>query len=179
MCNTCRFPTAKMVATKTLQYYVFASLVLYFRILRQALGPSQPPTEPAPGSSPPAIGLEAEIMNEWSCTSIAPTQPHSVHNNNNNKYLPSVCVLHILATGCHCTQKLPLGHKFNLLNPTGYVMHRLFNIQQLYVLPTYCIYVFGIYLRTNSDLHHLYHKLIGFHNRDEKCLLRGANWFFK
>jgi hypothetical protein len=30
--------------------------------------------------------------------------------------------------------------------------------------------VFYIYLRTNSDLCHLYHKLIGFYNRDEKCL---------
>ena len=43
----------------------------------------------------------------------------------------------------------------------------------------YCIYVFCIYLRTNSDLCHLQHKLIGFYNRDEKCLLRGMNWVFK
>jgi len=26
---------------------------------------------------------------------------------------------------------------------------------------------------------HLQHKLIGFYNRDEKCLLRGTNWAFK
>ena len=35
---------------------------------------------------------------------------------------------------------------------------------------TFCphsIYVFCIYLRTNSDLCHLQHKLIGFYNRDE------------
>ena len=44
---------------------------------------------------------------------------------------------------------------------------------------THCIYVFCIYLRTNSDLFHLQHKLIGFYNRDEKCLLRGTNWVFK
>ena len=67
----------------------------------------------------------------------------------------------------------------NLLKPTGYVMHQQFSIQQLYVLPTLCIYVFCIYLRTNSDLCHLYHKLIGFYNRDETCLLRGTNWVFK
>jgi len=36
-----------------------------------------------------------------------------------------------------------------------------------------------IYLRTNSDLCHLQHKLIGFYNRDGKCLLRGADWVFK
>ena len=39
--------------------------------------------------------------------------------------------------------------------------------------------MFCIYLRTNSDLCHLQHKLIGFYNRDEKCLLRGTNWVFK
>jgi len=39
--------------------------------------------------------------------------------------------------------------------------------------------VFCIYLRTNSDLCHLHHKLIGVYNRYEKCLLRGTNWAFK
>jgi hypothetical protein len=39
-----------------------------------------------------------------------------------------------------------------------------------------CIYVFCIYLRTNSDLCHL---LIGFYNRNERCLLRSTDWVFK
>jgi len=43
----------------------------------------------------------------------------------------------------------------------------------------HCIYVFCIYLRTNSDLCHLQHKLIGFYNRVEKCLQRGTDWVFK
>jgi len=43
----------------------------------------------------------------------------------------------------------------------------------------HCIYVFCIYLRTNSDLCHLQYKQIGFYNRDEKCLLRGTDWVFK
>ena len=43
----------------------------------------------------------------------------------------------------------------------------------------YCIYVFRIYLRTNSDLCHLQHKLIGFYNGEENCLLRGTDWGFK
>jgi len=43
----------------------------------------------------------------------------------------------------------------------------------------HCIYVFCIYLRTNSDLCHLQHKMIGFYNRDEKCLQRGTDWVFK
>ena len=38
--------------------------------------------------------------------------------------------------------------------------------------------MFCIYLRTNSDLCHLLHKMIGFYNRDEKCLLLGTNWVF-
>jgi hypothetical protein len=51
--------------------------------------------------------------------------------------------------------------RVNLLKPAGCVMYQQFNIQQLYVLPT-LYYVFCIYLRTNSDLYHLQHKLIGF-----------------
>jgi len=41
------------------------------------------------------------------------------------------------------------------------------------------MYVFCIYLRTNGYFCPIQHKLIGFHNRDEKCLLRGTNWVFK
>jgi hypothetical protein len=43
----------------------------------------------------------------------------------------------------------------------------------------HCIYLFCIYLRTNSDLCHLQHKLIGFYNRDEKYLQRGTFRVFK
>ena len=49
-------------------------------------------------------------------------------------------------------------------------------------IPTYfhiLHYVFCIYLRTNSDLCHLHHKLTGFYNRDEKCLQRGTSWVFQ
>jgi len=57
-------------------------------------------------------------------------------------------------------------------------MYHQFNIQKLYALPTHYLFFF-IYLRTNSDLCHLLHKLIGFCNRDEKCLQRGTVWGFK
>ena len=67
---------------------------------------------------------------------------------------------------------------FNPLQPTGHVMHQQFNIQHLHVLPTLYLCVLFC-LRTNSDLWHLQHKLIGFYNRDEKGLLRGTNWVFK
>jgi cytochrome b subunit of formate dehydrogenase len=39
--------------------------------------------------------------------------------------------------------------------------------------------VFCIYLKTNSDLCHLQHKLIGFYNPDLKSLQRGTDWVFK
>jgi len=48
-----------------------------------------------------------------------------------------------------------------------------------FTLCPHCIYVFCIYLRTNSDLCHLQHKLVDFYNRDEKCLQRGTDWVFK
>ena len=72
-----------------------------------------------------------------------------------------------------------LINKINLLKPTGYVMHHQLNVQQRYAMHSRCIHVFCIYLRTNSDMCHLQHKLIGFYNRDEKCLLRGTDWVFK
>jgi hypothetical protein len=51
------------------------------------------------------------------------------------------------------------------LEPSGHYMYRTvvtiftnkFNIQQLYVLPTHCIYVFCVDLRTNSDFFHIQH----------------------
>ena len=67
---------------------------------------------------------------------------------------------------------------FNLLKPTSHVMHQQFNIQQLYVLPTLCLCV--LYLSENKQrLVPLTHKLIGFYNTVEKCLLRGTNRVFK
>ena len=56
-------------------------------------------------------------------------------------------------------------------------MHQQFNIQQLYVLPT--LYLCVLYLSENKQRLVPLHKLIGFYNCDEKCLLRGTNWVFK
>ena len=69
--------------------------------------------------------------------------------------------------------------EINLLKPTGHVMHTNSLTFNNCTFCPHCIYVFFIYLRTNSDLCHLQLKLIGFCNRDEKCLLRGTNWVFK
>jgi hypothetical protein len=52
-----------------------------------------------------------------------------------------------------------------------------FNIQEFYILPQ-STGVFYIYFRTNIDVFPIQHKLIGFYNRDETCLLRGTDWVF-
>jgi len=50
-----------------------------------------------------------------------------------------------------------------------------FNIYQLYVLPTQCIYVFCMDLRTNSGYFPVEYYLTGFYNRVGMCLLRGTD----
>jgi hypothetical protein len=49
------------------------------------------------------------------------------------------------ATFCNVTTCI------NTLKPSGYYMYHQFNIQQPYVLPTQCSYVFGVALRTTSQ----------------------------
>ena len=51
-----------------------------------------------------------------------------------------------------CCQHLTLvqgRYYINILNPTGYVMHHQFNIQQLYALPT--LYLCVLYLSENKQ----------------------------
>ena len=62
---------------------------------------------------------------------------------------------------------------------SGHYMYRQFNIQQLYVLPTQCIYVFCVDLRTNSDYFTVQHWLVGFCNWDGVCLLRGTFYILR
>jgi len=45
----------------------------------------------------------------------------------------------------------------NNLRPSGRYLYHQFNIQQFYVLPTQCIYVFRVDLRTNSDYFSIQH----------------------
>ena len=47
--------------------------------------------------------------------------------------------------------------EFAIFEPSGHYIYRQFNIQQLYVLPTQCIYVFCVDLRTNSDYFPIQH----------------------
>jgi len=48
-------------------------------------------------------------------------------------------------------------YRLNNLKPSGHYIYRQFNIQQLYVLPTQCIYMFCVDLRTNSDYFPIQH----------------------
>jgi hypothetical protein len=58
------------------------------------------------------------------------------------------CVFPIV-THKRADQRQKYAVKFNVLNPTGYVMHQQFNIQQLYVLPT--LYLYVLYLSENKQ----------------------------
>ena len=72
----------------------------------------------------------------------SPNTPHVVF-----KMLP---LLHFAVYQSHSFSPPPLFFKvFNLLKPTGYVMHHQFNIQQLYALPT--LYSCVLYLSENKQ----------------------------
>ena len=58
-------------------------------------------------------------------------------------------VLHRLSSGHSQGTVRSRTDAFNLLKPTGYVMHQQFNIQQLYALPTPCLCV--LYLSENKQ----------------------------
>jgi len=67
-----------------------------------------------------------------------------------------------------------------LVKPTVHYMYSTTSlIFNNCTLCPHCTFGFRIYLRTNSAFCHLQHKLIGFNNRDEKCLLRGTDRGFK
>jgi hypothetical protein len=57
-------------------------------------------------------------------------------------------------------------------------MYRHFNIQHFYVLPTQCIYVFCVDLRTNSDYFSYNINWLVFITEEGECLLRGTDWIF-
>jgi len=68
---------------------------------------------------------------------------------------------------------------FNNSQPIGHNMYRQFNVNQHYVLPTQCVYVFCVDLRTNSDYFTAQHWLVGFCNWDGVCLLCGTFYILR
>ena len=61
----------------------------------------------------------------------------------------------------------------NHLKPSGHYTYHQFNVQQFCVLPTHCIYVFCVDLRTNSDYFPIQNSI-----PDGMCLPRGTDWAF-
>jgi hypothetical protein len=80
--------------------------------------------------------------------------PHAVLNGRQSSLLSmkllechiGVCCVNLLS---FCSQGFAAYLMFNLLKPTGHVMHQQFNIQQLYVLPT--LYLCVLYLSENKQ----------------------------
>ena len=71
----------------------------------------------------------------------------SVVYSENNTYICSVIKVMSSET---LKQRFQRGnHGFNLLKPTGHVMHQQFNIQQLYALPT--LYLRVLYSSENKQ----------------------------
>jgi len=54
-------------------------------------------------------------------------------------------------------EMLSIRQGLALRKPSGHFIYRQFNIRQFYVLPTQCIYVFCVDLRTNSDYFPIQH----------------------
>jgi hypothetical protein len=71
----------------------------------------------------------------------------------NMKISPSYCLVFraVWTFRLPRTITAPVSLLFNILKSTGHVMHHQFNNQNCTLCPR-CIYVFCIYLRTNSDL---------------------------
>ena len=69
---------------------------------------------------------------------------------------------------------------YQLINIScGHYKYHQFNINKFCVLPTQCLYVFCVDLRTNSDYFTVQHWLTGFYNWDGVCLLRGTVYILR
>jgi len=56
-------------------------------------------------------------------------------------------------TRSYATRRITAGGEdvLQFLKPSGRYMYHQFNIQQFYILPTHCVYMVCVDLRTNSD----------------------------
>jgi len=85
--------------------------------------------------------------------------------------LPTQCILVFCMDLRTNRGYFPIQHKlngfydrFNILKSSGYYMYHQINSQQFYVLPTRCICVFCMDLRTNRGYFPIQHKLHGFYD---------------
>jgi hypothetical protein len=69
---------------------------------------------------------------------------------------------------------------FNFLKPNCYVMHqRVWHSKIVRSAHTVFTRMCFVFVGNKQRLVSLVHKLVGFYNRDEKCLQRGTDWVFK
>ena len=69
--------------------------------------------------------------------------------------------------------------KGELLKPTAYMMHQQVK-QSRIVRSAHTVFICFVFVREQmATFCPIQHKLIGFYNRDEKCLMRGTNRVFK
>jgi hypothetical protein len=121
------------------QFSVAHELFLFFRELR--IGQNR-------------LRVSAESCAADSCTDTRPihcslrSPPVAVHVHHMSLHLSIPIHINIFHTTEGC---------FHTLKPSGHYMYHQFNIQQLHVLPTQCIYVFCVDLRTNSDYFPIQH----------------------
>jgi hypothetical protein len=105
-----------------------------------------------------------KVLRWWTCTTLRLWQPCSFHR-------ATLSCSRNFTTYTKCSSEPFQAYWFRDA-PTSLKFNNC-------TLCPHCIYVFCVYLRKNSDLCHLHRKLIGFYNRDEKCLLRGTDWVVK
>ena len=68
------------------------------------------------------------------------------------------CLLLVSANYCNLWKStFTISHGTTMLKCNGHCVNRKFNIQQFYVLPTQCIYVFCVDLRNNSHYFPIQH----------------------
>ena len=94
----------------------------------------------------------SELVNTSKCFALSCQQLHEARR------LPfAISNVYFCSTDRLASYTEHLGMSFNFLMPSGHYTYHQFNIQQSYILPTQCTYVFCVDLRTKSNYFPLQH----------------------
>jgi hypothetical protein len=88
------------------------------------------------------------------------------------RYMTKLIVAFLSSCVLCGSQKKQRLFPYAALSHCVYCAVRTEYIHKFYVLPTQCVYVFCVDLRTNSDYFTVQNYLTGFYNRYGVCLLR-------
>jgi len=97
--------------------------------------------------------LTAEV---WPLPAIAVSYLGGMSHRRNVTSFETSCAVR-MSQQADTNSKQSVLAKILTLQPSGHYMYHRFNIQQFYVLPTQCIYVFCVDLSTNSDYFPIQH----------------------